>query len=411
MSEELGVSDVAIAKRCRKLNIPRPPRGYWAKVEAGRRPKRPPLPPTAEQLFIQEARKPVGKNLALPKDSEDLHPLAAAFLEGVSKSKLSYDKKRVNFRESPLPEADISKEIASRAAKAFHAVLEVLEPRGIHFRKSQSSYDGGHFRKGNDRLYVKFEEELEDVPGGIGRRRSAYGYREPKTVPCGKLTITIKTERYGSSKGKSWVESDSSPLEVILAEVATFICKHYAEAQVRRETEKVERERQRVENEIRLKKHQEEERLRKEEEARQKHAESLLNVASQRREDLVKASEWWQFYNSTIAFVDEVERRWLATQEKQLATEQQDWLVWARETAKGLCPFDSDFPDPSKDGIFDPEDVPFGGPYPPIRQFPNPPSMPEISAPVVVQQGYGASGFQSPPAPKPYPFWLRHLPR
>jgi hypothetical protein len=34
LSKELGVSDVAIAKRCRKLNINQPPRGYWAKLQA-----------------------------------------------------------------------------------------------------------------------------------------------------------------------------------------------------------------------------------------------------------------------------------------------------------------------------------------------------------------------------------------
>ena len=31
----LGISDVAVAKRCKKLDIPKPPRGYWAKVHAG----------------------------------------------------------------------------------------------------------------------------------------------------------------------------------------------------------------------------------------------------------------------------------------------------------------------------------------------------------------------------------------
>ena len=29
----LGVSDVAIAKRCKLLGIEKPPRGYWAKVQ------------------------------------------------------------------------------------------------------------------------------------------------------------------------------------------------------------------------------------------------------------------------------------------------------------------------------------------------------------------------------------------
>lgn len=32
----LGVSDVAVGKRCKKLGVPKPPRGYWRKVETGK---------------------------------------------------------------------------------------------------------------------------------------------------------------------------------------------------------------------------------------------------------------------------------------------------------------------------------------------------------------------------------------
>lgn len=35
VAEEYGVSDVAIAKVCRKLSVPVPGRGYWAKKEHG----------------------------------------------------------------------------------------------------------------------------------------------------------------------------------------------------------------------------------------------------------------------------------------------------------------------------------------------------------------------------------------
>lgn len=33
LSKILGVSDVAIAKRCKKLGITKPPRGYWEKIK------------------------------------------------------------------------------------------------------------------------------------------------------------------------------------------------------------------------------------------------------------------------------------------------------------------------------------------------------------------------------------------
>jgi hypothetical protein len=45
LAPEYGVSDVALARTCRKLQIPMPGRGYWAKLAAGKRVRsRPPLP-------------------------------------------------------------------------------------------------------------------------------------------------------------------------------------------------------------------------------------------------------------------------------------------------------------------------------------------------------------------------------
>lgn len=36
LSKRFGISDVALAKRCRAANIPLPGLGYWAKKEAGK---------------------------------------------------------------------------------------------------------------------------------------------------------------------------------------------------------------------------------------------------------------------------------------------------------------------------------------------------------------------------------------
>jgi hypothetical protein len=45
LSKQIGISDVAIAKHCRKLNVPVPERGYWAKLQARQRVIQPSLPP------------------------------------------------------------------------------------------------------------------------------------------------------------------------------------------------------------------------------------------------------------------------------------------------------------------------------------------------------------------------------
>jgi hypothetical protein len=49
LAKEFGISDVGLAKVCRKLAIPIPGRGYWAKKAVGKpTPKRPPLKPLEE---------------------------------------------------------------------------------------------------------------------------------------------------------------------------------------------------------------------------------------------------------------------------------------------------------------------------------------------------------------------------
>jgi len=39
-ARQFGISDVALAKACRRANIPVPERGYWTKLQAGQQPPR-----------------------------------------------------------------------------------------------------------------------------------------------------------------------------------------------------------------------------------------------------------------------------------------------------------------------------------------------------------------------------------
>lgn len=44
LAQRFGISDVGLAKVCKKHAIPRPPRGYWARVQHGQKPRPAPLP-------------------------------------------------------------------------------------------------------------------------------------------------------------------------------------------------------------------------------------------------------------------------------------------------------------------------------------------------------------------------------
>ncbi|MDQ2084783.1 hypothetical protein RA307_31780 [Xanthobacteraceae bacterium Astr-EGSB] len=50
IAKERGVSDVAISKLCSRLQVPKPPRGYWARVQSGQTPRLPPLAAFRDEL-------------------------------------------------------------------------------------------------------------------------------------------------------------------------------------------------------------------------------------------------------------------------------------------------------------------------------------------------------------------------
>lgn len=61
LAKEWGLSGRGLAKACRRLRIPVPPRGYWARVAAGQKPGRPRLPSLppgqAEEIVIRSPQR------------------------------------------------------------------------------------------------------------------------------------------------------------------------------------------------------------------------------------------------------------------------------------------------------------------------------------------------------------------
>lgn len=55
LAAELGISDVGLAKACRRHAVPAPPRGYWAKLRAGQKPDQIPLPTPELDVAVQFA--------------------------------------------------------------------------------------------------------------------------------------------------------------------------------------------------------------------------------------------------------------------------------------------------------------------------------------------------------------------
>ncbi len=52
LAAKYGLSDVGLAKICKKHDIPKPTRGYWSQVKAGRKPTQTPLPSQQSETKI-----------------------------------------------------------------------------------------------------------------------------------------------------------------------------------------------------------------------------------------------------------------------------------------------------------------------------------------------------------------------
>lgn len=393
LAAQMGISDVAFAKRCNKLNIPRPPRGYWAKLAAGRKPAKKPLPASEEDKLLGKDQK--SSPVQIPENNRRLHPAAQDLLDALREAKPDAEGLAKASGRS-FPSADVSTQLISHAARCVSSILTLCEQRGVPFKKARSSYDTGYFERKRDQLHLVVKELEITVtvdPATQDKRRPPWDWKKSYRELSKKLTFTIGENQYARQKqGKSWSETDSQPIEETIQQVVDGICGHFVELDREREREV---ERRRIADEEYKRKREEERRL--------EHKASLEKIPRQRSEDFLLAAEWWRLFRNANDFIECCEQNWRLAQAGALTEEQQAWLVWAREQADALSPFRMSYPDPAIDGDFDPESVPYGDPTPPTRKFPRPPTMPEITPP---SERPASWGYQ--PDPKPYPFWLKH---
>jgi hypothetical protein len=117
VAKELGVSDVAIAKLCARLQVPKPPRGYWARVRSGQTPRRPPLAAFREEVDRKRRAAVQAKSAGLlSKLQQQFYNAAVSDLvrQGV-------DVKTAEIRTGRLP--DLDADIASQ-------ILLLIQSRG-----------------------------------------------------------------------------------------------------------------------------------------------------------------------------------------------------------------------------------------------------------------------------------------
>ena len=342
VAADFGVAEATVKNHCNNRRVPRPTQSYWRKLAAGIKPRKKPLLATPQETFEIEAQRRLAKRLALPEPDSMLHPLAAAMLLELKKTKPDH-KNLINLKEVNYPEINVTKALIERAAQAFHVLLNALEPLGIEFKKYSGSYDSGYFRRGQDRLIFTLEEVLHDRLNPDRRMRWYQSHQD--FIATGQLAISYNPSRYGIQEAKEWQETKSHKLQVVLSEVVAGTRLHFLTKQRKRIQEAIDRKKWEEESERRRIQWEKEEAIREQKEAEKAHADAIMAVKEVRKQDLIKAAEWWRRSQSFASFLTECESRWKEAA-GELNPEQQAWLAWAKDISTKMSPFAVGYPCP-----------------------------------------------------------------
>lgn len=358
LAQRLGISDVALAKICRKLQVPKPKPGYWQQLRAGTTSEKPPLPtvstksPTHVMLRaptlsspprelrpeaaarIQEARDPAN-HIIVSKRLAKLHPLVEASRKALDRGEADeYGRLHPPFKAECL-NIRVSKRSMRRSLLLMDALLKATEARGCSveipkqdLRKTRMVIDG-------ETVDIALWEEVarHDNPEPSTGARYVSDWRKWSFTPTGTLVLMI--DHYGSdSARKRWKDGKRRHLEEQLNEVLGGL---FAVAEVKRVERLRAAEQERLQVEARLMR-EERARLHLEEEAR--------------RSALEKAAKSWVKSQNLRAFVDACQARMeAASKPGDRARVEEQWLNWARQHADRLDPFENGAVETMLDGF------------------------------------------------------------
>lgn len=184
VAERYHVSDVALAKACRRHGIPIPGRGYWAKVRAGYTPQRAPLPrlKAGEQDEItirgavqspEQVSEATVRLIAEEKTSErrievsdqltDPHPHVARAAKSLRSARAASGSALLVSRARPRLDVRVSEQTLDRGLRIMDALLKALEERGYRIEVDDEGKHGTSAIVLDERVFFFLEEKLRTV--------------------------------------------------------------------------------------------------------------------------------------------------------------------------------------------------------------------------------------------------------
>lgn len=352
VAEEYGVSAVALGKTCRKLSVPVPGRGHWAKLAHGHEGvNKPPLAKLDKVPLIY--RSPVIQKELIGSDQNDpefaainhllssgaLTPLPIdptvrphPLIRGTASRLRSHSRKDENGilvpREPGGLDVKVSEGTLDRALQVMAQVVAVLERQGFSVEVSEQGrtavlINGEHVSFGIEEPIRRVVTQKPRVPNPTDR----WDYDEVVThEPAGKLALTIHSgtwERY--EQRTRWRDAKVQRVENLIADFVAGLVR--TSVAMRR---------------------QEEERKRREAE-QQKQAQERAQLAKDIQDEEKKMEQFnkwvdeWERAERLRRFIAAYANKsmsWSAEKQPQ----HDAWIEWATRQADRIDPFVSEKP-------------------------------------------------------------------
>lgn len=248
LAKKYGISDVGLAKVCRKLAIPLPGRGYWAKKDAGQEVQRLQLPTLKEPIRLSKPTpKPVARKIeeyttaderaqvakATDRDAQLIlergrmsHPLVVQAREILGRS--NRDRHDLLSTDEPCLDVSVSKAVLPRALRLVAALITALEAEGFKITVKHGRKEKTTAMLYNQEIGFTIVEKIDHIPlasppkGGVLQRVLTYAGTPHEQKPSGRLGLQIW--KPWNVIPKSWNDGKTRTLEDLLPGiVAAFL--------------------------------------------------------------------------------------------------------------------------------------------------------------------------------------------
>lgn len=355
LATKLGISDVGLAKVCRKYHIPRPWRGYWREKETGQKPRQPkllPWPahlgPEPKAITFHTPRASVEPGTPIPPRPPDPPAIQAQREHEASADHLivvpealtdpdrmvrraarllrKKDERGCLFpRERPCLTLHVTEGSLDRALRVFDALLKACRARGWAVECQASAPWQTRVAVLDEEIAVGINEKVRTIRA----QREPIATRDwlkpqPKDTyePTGQLTVWLGSTDTSNGQERTWSDGKRQRVEGCLNDVMLgFVQVVEARRAARRE-------------------HEERQRRWAEEEQRRQLAVQRAEQERQRREELVRQANAWSDARALQAYLSA-----LQTAAGPHVTEAPDgqlarWLRWANGYVATLNPLD-----------------------------------------------------------------------